>query len=187
MWVYKNSLCSCSGFFNLVTLARLCWEHGEITSHRSKNSQSFMQIPAHSWVSNLSDLHIFGQWAENQTSTRRHFRKQNTIVPFVKQWSDSVDTEIQLHPHTVHTQGDYAISVTHPPSLWQQSCSHTSVILAVPAWCCKQWQCYQKEACGEREGMNEVEKHRLSMRFLKTLLVSQLDGSAASVLLARTC
>lgn len=81
---------------------------------------------------------------------------------FIKLWSDSSDTEIQLLPHTVHTQRDYAVSVTHPPSLWQQWCSHTSVTLAGAAWCCKQWQCYQKEACGARESKNETEKSTAS-------------------------
>lgn len=39
---------------------------------------------------------------------------------------------------TVHLHRDYAVPVTHPESLWQQSYSHTShVTLAWTAWCCK--------------------------------------------------
>lgn len=109
----------------------------------------------------LIHLNCVSLYSGRKTQTSIHLKKTK-IISLIQLWSDCADTEIQLSPRTVHTQRDYVVSVTHPAGLWQLLCSHTSVILAGAAWFCKQWQHYQKKACGERESKNETEKSTTS-------------------------
>ena len=98
--------------------------------------RSFMLIPAPSLepLIHPACLSLDGGSRPKQSTRKQKKIHQNCIRLTARRRCWHRDT---TSSHTVHTRRDYAVSSTHPPSLWQQSRSNTSVILAGAAWCCK--------------------------------------------------